>query len=257
MPQFSRKTIIATLAILEGSTHADIDRFVLEHGLEGTSAAAGTSKRDRTNGLIRYLLNNPDAQTDEGANLTDSIVRDLIESAAKSAERASLYALGASQTFEERFPELTRALKRDGFEIVNGQLHRTLPEALDLPATDDEVHHLLREQGFQVPLGHLDQAIQNHAQGHWAAANAQLRTYIESLFDEIAEKVAPPSSSLPAPGHQRRTFLANLNPPFFLGGLNEWDGQGKGFLEGFLRRLHPSGSHPGLSDEDDCTFRLH
>jgi hypothetical protein len=48
-----------------------------------------------------------------------------------------------------------------------------------------------------------------------------------------------------------------LNPPFFLHGLNEWTGQGTGFFEAFFRRLHPQGAHPGLSDEEDSTFRLH
>jgi hypothetical protein len=28
-------------------------------------------------------------------------------------------------------------------------------------------------------------------------------------------------------------------------------------MQAFFRRLHPAGSHPGLSDEDDSTFRLH
>jgi len=29
------------------------------------------------------------------------------------------------------------------------------------------------------------------------------------------------------------------------------------FLQGLWKRLHPQGSHPGLSDEEDSTFRLH
>jgi hypothetical protein len=39
--------------------------------------------------------------------------------------------------------------------------------------------------------------------------------------------------------------------------LNEWDDDGKGFINGLVKRLHPQGPHPGLSDEDDSTFRLH
>lgn len=255
MPQFTRKAIIAALATLEKYSNSDISRFLLEHALENTDADMGNSKRERTNGLIRYLLQRPDAQTEDGANLVDTIVRDLVQSAARSAQGSTPWR--EPQPFAEAFPELARALKRDGFEVINGELRRVLPEALNLPAADDEVHARLREFGFDISTGHLDQAIQNHAQGNWAAANAQIRTYVESLFDEIAEKLAGPSATLPAPGHQRRIFLANLNPPFLLAPLNEWEGQGKGFLEGFLRRLHPEGSHPGLSDEDDSTFRLH
>jgi len=135
-------------------------------------------------------------------------------------------------------------------------LRRALPQVLDLPAADDEVHLLLDGYGFAVPKGHLDQGIAAHARGDWAAANAQFRPFIESLFDSIAEHLAA-GAPLPAARNQRRIWLANRNPPFFLAALNEWDGQGHGFLEGFFRRLHPAGAHPGLSDEDDSTFRLH
>ncbi|TIT17485.1 MAG: hypothetical protein E5W70_32070 [Mesorhizobium sp.] len=33
--------------------------------------------------------------------------------------------------------------------------------------------------------------------------------------------------------------------------------EGKNFINGLMKRLHPQGAHPGLSDEDDSTFRLH
>jgi hypothetical protein len=157
--------------------------------------------------------------------------------------------------FRERYPVLNRGLERDGFTVEDGHLRRALPEALDLPRADDEVHALLDRYGFAVSRGHLDQGIAAHARGDWAAANAQFRAFIESLFDAIAERLA--GAAVPPPGNQRRTWLANRNPPFFLAELNEWDGQGHGFIEAFFRRLHPAGAHPGLSDEDDSTFRLH
>jgi hypothetical protein len=118
------------------------------------------------------------------------------------------------------------------------------------------VHDLLKRFGFTTPMGHLDQAIQNHTDGHWAAANSQIRSFLEGLVNEIAEKLAQ-GAPLPAPGGARLSWLAKLDPPFLLAPLNEWDGQGKGFFEAFYRRLHPQGSHRGLSDEEDSTFRLH
>jgi integrase len=33
--------------------------------------------------------------------------------------------------------------------------------------------------------------------------------------------------------------------------------KGGGFVNGLAKRLHPQGSHPGLSDQEDSTFRLH
>lgn len=56
-------------------------------------------------------------------------------------------------------------------------------------------------------------------------------------------------------GNQRRARLAALG--FLSRDLNEWSDNGLGYLNGLIKRLHPHGSHPGLSDADDCTFRLH
>jgi len=162
------------------------------------------------------------------------------------------------QGFSERYSNLNRALERNGFTVEDAQLRRTLPQALDLPQADDEVHAMLVRFRLDVPAGHLGQAIATHAQGNWAAANAQLRSFVEALFDGIAERLgASLGLAVPQPGNQRRIWLAQLNPPFFLHGLNEWTGQGTGFFEAFFRRLHPQGAHPGLSDEEDSTFRLH
>jgi hypothetical protein len=123
-----------------------------------------------------------------------------------------------------------------------------------LPQADDEVHELLTQHGFVTSRGHLDQGIAAHIRWDWAAANAQFRTFIESMFDEIARLRV---SAAMATSGQRRTWLAQRDPTFFIAGSNEWDFQGGGFMESFFRRLHPQGAHPGLSDEDDSTFRLH
>jgi hypothetical protein len=38
--------------------------------------------------------------------------------------------------------------------------------------------------------------------------------------------------------------------------LNEWGLEGKNFTNGLMKRLHPEGAHPGLSNEKDSLFRL-
>ena len=91
-------------------------------------------------------------------------------------------------------------MKCDGYEVVEGQLRRTLPETLDLPSADDEMRTLSKRFGFQTPLGHLEQAIKNHADGNWAAASGQLRSFVEGLLNEIAEKISPDPSKIPPIG---------------------------------------------------------
>lgn len=255
MPQFTRPTIVAAVRTVDRWYQAAVDSFLLEHGLE--HAAPEGSVQMRANLLIRHLLGNPDATTDDGGNLVDVVVRDLVERAVSAPLLHSEIASGQSG-FAERVPKLARALALDGFVVEDGRLRRALPAAINLPAADDEVHELLKRLNFAVPAGHLDQAIQSHTDGHWASANSQLRSFMEGLLDEIAERLSTDPSTVPPPGHPRRTWLATtVSPPFLLASLNEWDGQGKGYIEGFFRRLHPQGSHPGLSDESDSTFRLH
>jgi hypothetical protein len=252
MSKYSRKAILKATDLLENTGHDGLDRFLLEHGLEGFHWAG--TVRNRVNSLVRYLLENPLVEED-GVNLADNIVEELVSEAIRYSTNHREFDYSR---FVERYANLNRALELDGYTVEEGQLRPTLPQALDLPQADDEVHRLLQRYGFDVPLGHLDQAIAAHGRGEWAGANAQLRTFVEGLFDEIAQRLSthlhvPP----PVNGNASRLWLAALNPPFLIQELNEWSGQGTGYFEAFYRRLHPQGAHPGLSDEEDSTFRLH
>ncbi|MBK5190333.1 MAG: hypothetical protein JJE19_02405 [Methanosarcinales archaeon] len=253
MPQFSRITIIEAIGSLESLTHAKLDRFLLKFKLEEVAHRELGSKIYRLNALINYLIDNPDEKGPFGANLTFEIIEDVLE------HRPSYFASGQSdRTIEERLPILVNSLKHDGYVIKNGRLKTMLPESIQFVEEENELDSLFDKFGFTTTKGHLDQAISAHTRGDWASSNAQLRSFMESLFDSIADELVGGKTTLPQPGHPRRELLAKLNPPFLLPTLNEWEIGGKGgFLQGLWRRLHPQGSHPGLSDEEDSTFRLH
>ena len=125
---------------------------------------------------------------------------------------------------------------------------------LGIAAAEDEVTRLLKVGPFPTSRGHLDQALDAHGRGDWAAANSQIRSFYESLFDEIAIAIDPTMAG-PGKGEARRARLATEG--FLQTELNEWSNDGKNFVNGLMKRLHPHGSHPGLSDEADSTFRLH
>jgi hypothetical protein len=108
--------------------------------------------------LFRYLRDHPEARCD-GRDLSDLVV-----------EEAAIYVFPS----DDRSQAFVRALERHGYMVENQQLRRTLPEVLDLRAADDEVHVLLARHNLTTPKGHLDQAIENHHRGNWAAANSQL-----------------------------------------------------------------------------------
>lgn len=248
---FTRRTIVAASGVLSDYTQNESDRFLLEHGLENLGGAGAVLAK--ANRLARYLLEHPEDLDEDGRNLTDRVIEALVNNA---IWRCTHYGDFRQDDFERRYSDLKRGLERDAFTVEGGQLRRALPPEIDLPRADNEVHTLLNDLGFNVPLGHLEQGIAAHARADWAAANGQFRPFIESLCDEIAERLGR-GGVLPQAGNDRRQWLAQINPPFFIRDLNEWTGQGTGFLEGFYRRLHPQGAHPGLSDEDDSTFRLH
>lgn len=240
---FSRSTLFEACTFLGRvfGYHGQFEDMVLRWELDNLEERSG-SIAERCRNLFRFLRDNPDVEFD------GRLIRDLV------VEEA------ASKTYpgDSRGERLVRALERDGYTLdENGQLLRTLPEVYDLPAANDEVYLLLTRHNLSTPQGHLEQAIDSHARGNWAAANGQLRTFYEALFNEIALLVDPVNAPGSQTGEARRQLLANLTPPFLSRDLNEWSDDGKNFVNGTLKRLHPQGAHPGLSDEEDCTFRLH
>lgn len=147
-----------------------------------------------------------------------------------------------------------RFLDLDGFRVERGGLNRTTPAELELPQAQDDVTRLLEVHGFMTVKGRLDQALASHTRGDWASANAQLRTFCEAMFDQFAYELLPDGRSL-ATSENRRAALAADG--FIDPNLNEWGSDGKNYVNGLFKRLHPAGSHPGLSDQEDSTFRRH
>jgi len=220
--------------------HGEFDDLVLRWELDQLEPRNGQAIHQRFRRLFLYLRDNPEA-TYAGRLISDLVVEE--------AARRS-YARGSG--------ELIRALERTGYVLDEDRnIRRSLPEAIDLPAADDEVHTLLNRYNLTTPLGHLDQAIDSHTRGHWAAANSQSRSFLESLLDEIAYVLVPNAPRGQTEGEARREALATLQPPFLSVSLFEWGNQGKNLVNGVFKRLNPQGSHPGLSDDEDSTFRLH
>jgi hypothetical protein len=244
-PRFSRRTVVAAVEVLEDrvKTHADLTRRLLKWNPELAKWCDGGSLPDRFNHLIKFFDERPHFRLEEGNLLADELVE--------------LAASMLGQSFSATSPQVDafrRALDLDGFIVTDGVLRRTLPATLKLPEAADETSRLLTKHRFAIAQGHLKQAYDNHADGNWASANAQIRNFLDGLLDEIAVRIDPSSASLSS-GQPRRTRLAMHG--FLSRDLNEWDDKGLGFINGLMKRLHPQGSHPGLSDQDDCTFRLH
>jgi len=189
---------------------------------------------------MEHLVKNPQARAPNGTLLGQAIIEQLIMIHCQDSDP------------EELFPELVNSLDRDGFKLDKHGLRTKLPTELPLVEKENELSSILDRYGFSVAIGHYEQAVAAHTRGDWAAANSQLRSFVEEFFNRAAELLVPGSYTS---SHQRQQALADAG--FFQSALNEWLIGGKGFVQGFWKRLHPQGSHPGLSEKDDSTFRLH
>jgi len=249
---FTRPTLIAAIELLERHTQASFDQMVLRLGFEKEiSDGAGLSVAKKCGQLGRLVVQRTSVVVDtvDGrVTLGEAIVREALQ-------MLNMHFKTPQQT------AFLRGLARDGFVVEEGdrgenvRLRAALPDEVNLPASDSELHALLSAYQFQVPKGHLDQAIEAHTRGDWAACNAQLRTFMEGLFDAIAHHIDPARAAQLQSSENRRQLLADRE--FLAVDRNEWGSEGKNYINGLFKMLHTDGSHPGLSDEDHSTFRLH
>jgi len=248
MPKFSPNTVIELIKAFHFSTHAQLQQLALQFGVADILGEGGIQKKETR--LMQHLIQNPDLQGPQGSCMIVELTEHLLKERCQIPQNP--------KDPDEAFPDLLNALKQNGYVVSDYKLHAMLPETIPVAQSQDEVTRLLDTHAFDTAKGHLEQAIAAHTRGEWAAANAQLRSFIEELFDRMAEKLSEGQTASLNSSHARREWLAKCNPPLFDPALNEWEiGDKGGFVQGLWKRLHPQGSHPGLSDEADCTFRLH
>jgi len=255
--RFSRRTVIAAAEVMEGEleTHADLTRQLLKLDPWLAERCKNGTLTDRFNRLIQTFDEEPNYRLDDGEPLWGKFVETAVALLRPPRERFSFEDDAGTETEVQTLDgAFRRALEVDGFVVSGKTLHRALPVDVELPAAQSEVDRLLAKHGFATAIGHLKEALDAHGRGGWAAANSQIRTFLDALLDDMAIKLDPTAANLGS-GQPRRTRLAAQG--FLNRELNEWDDNGLGFINGLTKRLHPKGSHPGLSDEEDSTFRLH
>ena len=269
MPEFNRMTIVAaTEVVFAFNSHNDIEPHLVQWDLSERCNAS--SKTGRAAALAKIAIEeNPQVYTENGkASLSEAIV-DLAITAPPNVRRTP------------DWRKLVAGLKLDGFEISGlGEavvrtrpswmdsdepkepepivLRRMLPNdlpGLDMREAENEVDHLLDKHGFDVPKGHLKRAISAFQRGDWSSSNAELRNIHEGLLNDIADRLGYVGRS---DALACRNYLGGLNPPFLLSEYNEWDSntQKPQYVQGLMSRMHTHGSHPGLSEEEDATFRM-
>jgi len=236
---FYRKTVLELVDAFKFQTNDEVDRFALEFCLE--DIISGKYLKEKVTSIAGYFIANPDEIGPNGASLLFEVLEHLIKK------------YPDFETFAESNFGLINSLDRDGYEITeSGNVRKKLPNELPVVEQENQLIFLLDKYDFDTAIGHYENAVSSHARGEWAAANAQLRTFVEEFFNKTQQLICPGDH---LSSNEQRIALAKSG--FFISEYNEFLYNGKGFIEGFWKRLHPQGSHPGLSDQSDSTFRLH
>lgn len=267
MNEFNSMTVVAaTEVIADFKSHSDMSVLEVQWNLDqqGISSSSKSARvRDWAQIAIRLK---PQVMTEMGRM---HLARALVETAILAPD---------STTQASEWQKLIAGLRFDGFEIVETEvptasrdfwsapatttkreLRRMLPD--DVPETDfreaaNEIDTLLNQLNLPVAKGHLQQALSAFQRGEWSSANGELRNFYENYLNEIADTLGYTGKD---DSKLRRDFLgADVTPPFLLSDYNEWNAnnQKPQYVQGLMSRMHPHGAHPGLSEEEDATFRL-
>lgn len=264
---FSLKTLQELSEAIESFTHSEIDRIIAIFEFNIKELSENPTKVTKSTGIFKELKS-VDRRGPYGGDLKMELLEYVIERYFKTesidwkggdtAYGGDFGTVKYDNAFSYSFQELSNSLKRDGYIIEGETVKKQLPQEINEAKIESELESLLEDFDFTQSKGHLKQAVENHISGNWAGANSQFRTFIESLLIEISKRLLPGNE--PKSAKSAISLLSSsANPPFLLENLNEVSQNDKkaSYLEGFWARLNPQGSHPGLSDEEDCTFRYH
>lgn len=229
---FSDRTVgLLAEAISAGQTHTTMDALFMKAGARPWFRG-GANKLDKALGLLSGL------QGDASADACDAAL-----------ELARLMLVqGKATGFHdpaEWWEPLKDAAGGDGWEFdeTTDDFVPLVPGAT-MATEAGWIASELDRRGWTVAAGHYRQGIESFADGRWAAANGQLRAFFESTV-----RLAGGTDTATGNGQVQRAF-ENLDAATALL-PNEAD-----FGKKLWVMLHPGGSHPGLSSEDESRFRL-
>ena len=264
MSEFNRMTVVAAAEVISSfKSHSDMEVMEVQWGVSGRCNNSSKSARIASWAGIA----------------TDEVTMVMTENGrvplAQALVETAMYAPRQSQNIDA-WKRFVAGLRFDGFEIETSEdivgagvswagdrahrvtLRRMLPEdipGLDFREAENEVIALLDQGCFIVAKGHLLQALSAFQRGEWSSANGELRNFYESYLNEIAVGLGYTGDDN---SKAKRDFLGRLDPSFLLSEYNEWNenSQKPQYVQGLMSRMHPHGGHPGLSEEEDATFRL-
>lgn len=266
MDEFNRMTIVAAAEMISHhKSHSDMEMLEIQWDI--LDKVDFTNKTARAASWARIACDeNLSVMTEDGLK---SLAYAVIDTAINIPKHIRVFERSPNSVVS--WNKLVSGLRFDGFEINEDTssrrtqftkrttLERMLPN--DIPGLNfrearNEVNNLLEDLNFVVAKGHLTQALSAYHRAEWSSANGELRNFFESYLNEIAVKLGCSDS---VTSKEKRDYLGErVEPPFLIPDYNEWhsNNQKPQFVQGLMSRMHPHGGHPGLSEEEDATFRL-
>ncbi|MAG65289.1 MAG: hypothetical protein CMK74_05375 [Pseudomonadales bacterium] len=266
MSDFNRMTIVAAAEVIAFfKSHSDMEVMEIQWNID--RKVYTSNKSSRIGSWVKLACEEDIVVITENGRipLAQAIVECAITMPRMRSEPKDIGAF---------WKKLIAGLRFDGFEIIEKEitehrvpfpkvtkaptLIRMLPEdiqSLDFRETENEISELLKKFGFNTAKGHLEQAVSAFQRGEWSSANGELRNFFESYLNEIADALGYSGKD---DSKLRRDFLGEADAPFLFTEYNEWNSniQKPQYVQGLMSRMHPHGGHPGLSEEEDATFRL-
>ncbi len=256
---FSTRTVSEIINYIDNLSHGEIDRILILFRIELPQKFGYDYTKTQKSNEILYAVDGVNSKGPFGQNLHEDLLQYIYDDYTKKFRKQFSYSSSDSyDSFTAEYRFLINSLTKDGYCIKNHQVQKLLPTEIEEAKTETELLLLLKKYNFATTQEHLLQATDNFVSGNWAGANSQFRTFIESLFIEITKKLLPLNTCNTA-SSAIQLLSKSVNPPFLQESLNEVETSNNKFpfIESFWKRLHPHGSHPGLSDKEDCEFRYY
>lgn len=255
---FSKQVILDIINTLPNN-YDPLEGFLIRFDLDDKIDTKGLTTSKIKMAIISYLIKNQGIKDNFGNDIVLQIVEDRVNNFLLEYHEFDK----RHKVFKD-YPHLYKYLRYDGYDIVDGRLIRTLPSNINSSMQEDEITTFLKVHNFITTLGHLENAKSSYFNSNYPALTGQLRTYVESLFIDMAKYIKDKDTTCidiskitPVDATTAMQVLAKCSNPIIMTELNEWDsGNKKTFIEGFWKKLHPLGSHPGLPDSDEAIYRF-
>jgi hypothetical protein len=144
--------------------------------------------------------------------------------------------------FDVPYDDLLRFLQLDGWEFINGALHRTDPAPFNLQAEEDMLILSVRASGLpnsDVIETHLRRSAEEYGRDN-NNSMTNSRQALEQVLRDIAQQTAAARGQAPPPNEQIRDLLEDC------GFLTQEEKRGVSGAYGFLS----GGAHPGIADDE-------